>query len=1200
VVDDSQLALRLHRQRNHRYIFIYIDAANRPEGLGQGQRNQADDKIYRSSTPRSQATVTFTSATQADMYTAVGDTSPSTGCSSCQHSQELLDGWGRATSSIFVNNPIGQVNLDSTYDDAGQLASQSHPYSGTSDPNHVFETSGYDALGRQISIAHPDSQLVQAAFGAMIGGLGGVTAQQGSVSTYGYGYPQISEDESGHQHQGWTDGFGRIIEADEPSTSTSTLATTTVSVSAGSGGQSQIVDPCQACKQFGCPPCPYTQWNSGVVSLTVGGYTANAPYGPSGSTYDTTSQVAAELTATFNSDSNSPVTASGTGASIILTSKGPGASGNLAVSSSETWYTSTCGTTSPCFLGPAFVVSPSSGSLSGGSGGIDSSPLYTNYTYDAADHLTNVVQGVQTRTFAYDGLGRKITETTPEAGTVTYSYTTSGGALCSGDASSACRRTDARGVISTYSYDAANRLAGITYTIPGGKNIAAMPNVCTTTPSGSSANVCYHYDQGGATAHAIGRLTNMTDPTGSETTTYYVDGNVKQISKVISGQTYNLGYQYDAGGDVTQITYPSGRVVYQAYNSIGQLCLVSPSSSGCSGTSNYAGSFSYNAPGNLTGFSYGNGVSAAFSYSAPRAQLSSLKYTFGTQTYFNLGYWYQKDSTNCLNGATQNNGAIQCITDSADSGRTVNYAYDALGRMITAKTNGSSGYPQWGLSESYDRYGNRWTQALTAGSGPSVSLTFGASGMGSSTTNQPSGYTFDASGNMTVEPLSPPNNMTYDGENRMTAFSGNGGGASYTYDGNGLRVVKAVSGGTTTVSVLAGSSVIAEYDNGVAPTAPSREYIYNPAGGATTGLLAMISAGATTYYHQDHLSARLTTNASGSILSQDGSFPFGESWYTSGTGNQWFFTSYDRDSESGLDYALARYYDSRTGTFCSADPLAGSPDDPQSWNRYPYGRNDPIAITDPSGKALWSDILELGISIAAAVFAPEIDTFLGGLFPESDAAFAAEPAAHAGGTFAGLITRGATTAATVADGAGDAAAAATSGYAGLGAAAALATDHPKKPSKLCNDANAVNFVKSHQADASSVAKQLGVPTENVLGLSAHESTWGTGPFISRNGLGDAFFSEEGGTQPALSNGVMHPTEDLGKSVWSFPTYLASAQAFAARYGKYVKGVTDPSQFSGNLLKKHFNTGTKAGNGTPGWSGQVVRDIANTATRMKCP
>jgi RHS repeat-associated protein len=36
------------------------------------------------------------------------------------------------------------------------------------------------------------------------------------------------------------------------------------------------------------------------------------------------------------------------------------------------------------------------------------------------------------------------------------------------------------------------------------------------------------------------------------------------------------------------------------------------------------------------------------------------------------------------------------------------------------------------------------------------------------------------------------------------------------------------------------------------------------------------------------------------------------------------FTGYERDSESGLDYAHARYYASSQGRFTSPDPLAGS------------------------------------------------------------------------------------------------------------------------------------------------------------------------------------------------------------------------------------------------------------------------------------
>jgi RHS repeat-associated protein len=991
---------------------------------------------------------TYSSATESDMYTAVGDTSPSVGCVSCQHTEAVLDQWGRASSQIIVNNPLGQVTVGSTYDLSGRLLTQSHPYASLTDPNHVFETFGYDGLGRQVSTTHPDGASRRSAFGATVTLLAGLTAQQGSTASYGSGYPQISQDEAGHQRQQWVDGFGRIIEVDEPgssSSSASTLATATASIVNGGGAQWITYD---FCAPHGS--CPQTIPNNGSVALTTNGYTDSAYYGPNGqNSFMSASQVATTLRNSINGDSNSPVTAfvKGSGcSSLVLTAKWPGASGNFPFSTSATYQTQMCGS-SPCFSAPVYAMSPSSGSLSGGSGGLSSSSTYTNYIYDVADHLTNVVQGSETRTFAYDGLGRKISETTPEGGTVSYSYTKSGGGLCSGDPSNVCQRTDARNVVSNYAYDSANRLTGISYTIPSG--VAAMPNVCTTA-GGVSANACYYY---GTQANEIGRMTKMSDATGSESYTHDLVGRVTQLTKIVGTQTFTIGYQYNAGGDVTQITYPSGRKVYQAYNNIGQLCQVSPYSSGCGGTGFWAGNLSYNAPGQLTEFSYGNGIAAQFGYWAPRGELTSLRYTSGAQTYFSLNYWYRQNAQNCLNGSAQNNGSIQCITDGLDGGRSINYTYDPLGRLISAQTNGDSAYPKWGLSESYDRYGNRLSQSVTAGSGPSSSLSFSGSNR-----NQPSGYTYDASGNMTVEPLIPQQNyMTYDGENRMAGYSGNGA-ANYSYDGNGLRVVKSVQGGTAMVSIFSGSSVIAEYDNGAAPGAPSREYIYNPAGGATTGLLAMISGGATTYYHQDHESVRMTTDGTlgsptyGQVLSQEGHFPFGEPWYQSGPSNKWFFTSYQRDTETGLDYALARYYDSRTGTFCSADPLAGDPSDPQSWNRYPYGRNDPIDVTDPSGKSWWSSLLiDIGVAVAAA-FLPEA---IAAIFPAADDVDAAQAALASGNvaessfvpTFA---TRGAT--AAIAGGIGDAAAAGTSFglSAGLGGAAAAqaAQDADQIPNKL--------------------------------------------------------------------------------------------------------------------------------------------------------
>ena len=63
------------------------------------------------------------------------------------------------------------------------------------------------------------------------------------------------------------------------------------------------------------------------------------------------------------------------------------------------------------------------------------------------------------------------------------------------------------------------------------------------------------------------------------------------------------------------------------------------------------------------------------------------------------------------------------------------------------------------------------------------------------------------------------------------------------------------------------------------------------------------------------------------------------------------FATHRRDSESLLDYAWNRYYDNTTGRFLTPDPYKGSGDpyNPQSWNRYGYGLNDPVGNNDPSG-----------------------------------------------------------------------------------------------------------------------------------------------------------------------------------------------------------------------------------------------------------
>ncbi|MGH7488104.1 MAG: RHS repeat domain-containing protein, partial [bacterium] len=119
-----------------------------------------------------------------------------------------------------------------------------------------------------------------------------------------------------------------------------------------------------------------------------------------------------------------------------------------------------------------------------------------------------------------------------------------------------------------------------------------------------------------------------------------------------------------------------------------------------------------------------------------------------------------------------------------------------------------------------------------------------------------------------------------------------------------------------------------------------------------SALLATIVGSVVTYHNPDHLSDRAETDSAGSVPRTYGHFPFGETWYETGTADKWKFTSYARDTgESNLDYASFRYYGSGTGRFSSPDLLGGSLGNPESLNRYGYVGSDPVNAMDTTGLA---------------------------------------------------------------------------------------------------------------------------------------------------------------------------------------------------------------------------------------------------------
>lgn len=83
-------------------------------------------------------------------------------------------------------------------------------------------------------------------------------------------------------------------------------------------------------------------------------------------------------------------------------------------------------------------------------------------------------------------------------------------------------------------------------------------------------------------------------------------------------------------------------------------------------------------------------------------------------------------------------------------------------------------------------------------------------------------------------------------------------------------------------------------------------------------------------------------------------FPYGEERTNVSPANppndQEKFATYTRDSATGLDYAMQRYYSSALGRFTTPDRVEQLPlGNPQSFNRFSYAACDPTNGNDPNG-----------------------------------------------------------------------------------------------------------------------------------------------------------------------------------------------------------------------------------------------------------
>ena len=554
----------------------------------------------------------------------------------------------------------------------------------------------------------------------------------------------------------------------------------------------------------------------------------------------------------------------------------------------------------------------------------------TSYIYSPAGNLTQVSQGVQTRTFAYSSLSRLVASTGPESCQqqqaqcvpvpVTFEYDNGGNLK---------KKVDARGVIVLYSYDELNRVKARSYSGETG---------------GATPSVTYTYDDS-SVQNSKGRLTSVSSSASTYSFgAYDALGRVKSSAQTVDGVTYSMpDYKYDVAGNLTSEQYPSGRVVKTEFDSAGRVAGVRNQATGLfyagAGAADSNNRIHYAAHGAASSIKLGNGL---WEHTLFSARLQPTEIGLGTSsvnsTVLQLNYSY---------GTTDNNGNVrgQTITvPGAPWTYTQVYTYDELNRIQSAEeTFGLSS--NWKQIYSYDRYGNR---TLASGTTYPTSLSDANNPAVSPANNRITspGYAYDSAGNLLCDPAHPCAQtpfftpyFAYDAENHLKTAGGatSSGGAAYVYDGDGRRVKKVVGSASVVFVYDAAGRLVAEY------------------GGAQQ------QAGGVSYLTQDTLgSARVVTGQSQEVKGRYDYMPFGEECYAgrSGYGGDEVrqkFTGKERDDETGMDYFDARYYGPTAGRFMSPDPLlsSGTVYDPQTWNRYSYALNNALRYVDPTGLYVW-------------------------------------------------------------------------------------------------------------------------------------------------------------------------------------------------------------------------------------------------------
>jgi RHS repeat-associated protein len=281
------------------------------------------------------------------------------------------------------------------------------------------------------------------------------------------------------------------------------------------------------------------------------------------------------------------------------------------------------------------------------------------------------------------------------------------------------------------------------------------------------------------------------------------------------------------------------------------------------------------------------------------------------------------------------------------------FTYDSLDRLTQALTTTIDGYTG---TYTYNPIGNLMSKSEGAGA---INYTYGVTQPHAVRSLSNGGlYQYDLNGNMSLRvELSGSQRITYtqqwDSENRLTVVTNTAIApnviSKFIYDGDGARVMQLNISGTQIITTAYAGAIE------MSITATQRiTKAYYSAGSQLIAMRVITASGSALFFmSSDHLgSASLTTDANGGFVARQKFDAWGNvraSASSGSMGTDISFTGQRSNSEIGLLFFNARFYDASLGRFLSADTIVPDSGDPQQYNRFAYATNNPLKYTDPSG-----------------------------------------------------------------------------------------------------------------------------------------------------------------------------------------------------------------------------------------------------------